>query len=208
MSTRLAPAGILVAFEGIDGAGKTTQVALLEAWLQAKGIELTRTKEPTNGRWGKLVRESAAKGRLAPDDELNAFLQDRKEHVETLLAPSLREGKAVIVDRYYFSTAAYQGARGRDPVELIRVNEAFAPKPDLLVLLSITTTVAMERIRQRGDLGNLFEREEDLKKSAAIFEQLSPPFLLKLDGTRSIDELSQAIIGAVERLPAVAAALT
>ena len=114
MSTLLKPAGILVAFEGIDGAGKTTQATLLEQWLHDSGIALVRTKEPTNGRWGKLVRESAATGRLAPAEELNAFLQDRKEHVETLLAPSLREGKAVIVDRYYFSTAAYQGARGHE----------------------------------------------------------------------------------------------
>src|ERR1700760_2647970 len=130
MSTLLKPAGLLVVFEGTDGAGRTTQAGLLEDWLAPTGVEVVRTKEPTNGPWGRRVRESATTGRLSPDEELHAFLEDRKEHVPQLIKPAIAKGQIVIVDRYYFSTAAYQGARGRDPVELLRINEAFAPKPD------------------------------------------------------------------------------
>src|SRR5206468_12564349 len=121
------------------------------------------------------LRESASTGRLAPAEELHAFLEDRREHVATLIRPALAAGKVVIVDRYYFSTAAYQGARGQDPDELIRINEEFAPKPDLLVLLVVTPQQGIARIGQRGDAGNLFEREEDLAKSAAIFARLEAP---------------------------------
>lgn len=207
MSTLLKPAGLLVAFEGIDGAGKTTQAGLLEDWLRQIGVEVVRTKEPTNGPWGTLVRQSASTGRLSPDEELHAFLQDRREHVATLINPALHKGQVVIVDRYYFSTAAYQGARGKDPAELLRLNEAFAPRPDLLVLLAIETPVAMQRIHARGELDNQFEREEDLKKSARIFDSLAAPYLLKLDGTRAPRALADDIAAAMRRLPALAAHL-
>jgi dTMP kinase len=204
MSVRLQPSGILVVFEGIDGAGKTTQAALLAERLSALGVEVVRTKEPTNGPWGQKVRASASTGRLAPADELHAFVEDRKEHVAGLIRPALAAGKAVIVDRYYFSTAAYQGARGADPDELIRTNEAFAPKPDLLVLLTVTPQVGIARIGQRGDVSNLFEREEDLARSAAIFARLDGSYLLRLDGNRSIAELADDIAAAVRALPPMA----
>ena len=205
MSVRLQPSGILVVFEGIDGAGKTTQAALLADRLRPLGVEVVRTKEPTNGPWGQRLRASASTGRLAPADELHAFLEDRREHVATLIRPALDAGKVVIVDRYYFSTAAYQGARGADPDELIRINEAFAPKPDLLVLLTVTPPVGLTRIEQRGDVGNLFEREDDLAKSAAIFARLAAPYLLRLDGNRAVQPLADEIAGAVMALPAMAA---
>jgi dTMP kinase len=205
MSRRLQPSGILVVFEGIDGAGKTTQAGLLEERLRPLDVEIVRTKEPTNGVWGRRLRASASTGRLAPADELHAFLEDRKEHVATLIRPSLAAGKVVIVDRYYFSTAAYQGARGADPDELIRINEEFAPKPDLLVLLAVTPGLGIARIQQRGDAGNLFEREEDLARSAAIFGRLDAPYLLRLDGSQAVQPIAEQIEAAVMALPAMAA---
>lgn len=202
MSTRpLSPRGVLVAIEGIDGAGKTTQAARLGEALAKLGIEVVRTKEPTDGPWGRRLRASAASGRLSPDEELNAFLEDRRQHVAELILPALARGAAVIVDRYYFSTAAYQGARGRDPDELLRLNESFAPPPDLLVLIEVAPEVGVERIRARGDRGNLFEGLADLARSAAIFARLDRPYRLALDGRRSIDELAQEIERAVLALP-------
>ena len=67
------------------------------------------------GRWGKELRESAQTGRRSIEEELELFLKDRREHVNELILPRLRQGCVVIVDRYYFSTAAYEGARGLDP---------------------------------------------------------------------------------------------
>ncbi len=141
MAIRLQPPGILVAFEGIDGAGKTTQANRLAERLRAADIDFVQSKEPTSGKWGTLLRASATTGRLSPEDELAAFVNDRREHVETLIRPALKAGKVVIVDRYYFSTVAYQGARGLDAAEVMRANEAFAPEPDLLVLLEVAPEV-------------------------------------------------------------------
>ena len=200
--------GVLVAIEGIDGAGKTTQARRLASRIEALGIAVVRTKEPTDGPWGRTLRASAANGRLAPEEELHAFMEDRRQHVAELIAPSCAEGKLVIVDRYYFSTAAYQGARGHDPEELLRRNEAFAPAPELLVLLAVEPRCGVERIAARGDRGNLFEREEDLARSAAIFAALSRPYLLRLDGSRDPEALGEEILAATLRLPAVARALS
>jgi dTMP kinase len=197
---KLQPRGVLIAFEGIDGAGKTTQAGMLEEWLRREEISTVRTKEPTDGPWGRLLRGSASTGRLAPDKELDAFIEDRKEHVANLLLPSLAAGAAIIVDRYYFSTAAYQGARGHDPQELIRQN-------DLLVLVHIEPSAAMVRIRERGDTGNLFEREEDLGRSARIFGSLEMPYLLRVDGTLGRGAVFDQIVGRVALLPQVADAL-
>lgn len=174
--------GVLIALEGIDGAGKTTQASLLADALTRAGLDVVRTKEPTNGRWGTLLRNSASTGRLSPEEELDAFLKDRAEHVETLIKPSMEAGKVVVVDRYYFSTAAYQGARGMDPNELITRNEQFAPRPDLLVILDVDPVEGVARIRRRGDEGNLFEHEEDLRKSASIFARIEGPDVLRIDG--------------------------
>ena len=117
--------GFLVVIEGIDGAGKSTQARVLGEQLTARGHRVVLTREPTMGKWGKLLRESAETGRLSIEEEVEMFLKDRREHVEELILPRLREGCVVIVDRYYFSTAAYQGARGVDPQELLRRNEEF-----------------------------------------------------------------------------------
>ncbi len=203
---RLSPRGVLIVFEGIDGVGKTTQADRLEAWVRQAGLPVVRTKEPTSGPWGRLLRASAATGRLAPDEELRAFIEDRKQHVAEVLSPGLADGAVVIVDRYYFSTAAYQGARGHDPQAILRENEAFAPAPDLLVLLDLELDRALERIAQRGDVGNLFERREDLAKSAAIFATLQRPYLLRLDAALSAEALAERVREGVCALGPVAAA--
>ena len=129
--------GFLIAFEGIDGAGKSTQAKILHDQLAGRGWSVVLTKEPTTGPWGQILRDSAQTGRLSIEEEVETFLKDRREHVSELILPRLRAGCVVIVDRYYFSTAAYQGARGVDPQELLRRNEEFAPEPDLLVLFDL-----------------------------------------------------------------------
>lgn len=174
--------GILVAIEGIDGAGKTTQVGLLAERLRRAGFPVVQTKEPTDGTWGKMIRSSAATGRLKAEDELASFVMDRREHVEGLITPSLQSGKIVIVDRYYFSNVAYQGSRGLSVESILAQNEAFAPQPDLLIVLDVEPVVGLHRIRARGDNANLFEQEDSLAKCSAIFKALRKPYLHRIDG--------------------------
>jgi dTMP kinase len=196
-----SPRGALVVFEGIDGAGKTTQAHRLVESLRKAGWDALYTKEPTDGPWGKKIRRSAESERMPMEEELAAFLADRREHVADLLAPALADGTIVACDRYYFSTAAYQGARGADPAEILRTNEAFAPAPDLLVYVDTPIDLAMARIQTRGLGKNSFENVEALKRSAAIFASIARPYRLDVDGRHTIDELAVTILGAVrERL--------
>lgn len=184
--------GILVAFEGIDGAGKTTQLRRLEQLLTLAGLPFASTKEPTQGVWGQKIRASAVHGRMELKEELDTFLLDRQEHVSQLIEPSLAANKIVLVDRYYFSTVAYQGARGIDPAYLLQVNE-FAPEPDVLVILDVEPTVGLRRIRERGDSADLFEKEDELGRARTIFQSLRVPNLHLIDGLRPVVDISYAI---------------
>ena len=186
--------GFLVVIEGIDGAGKTTQADRLQERLQARNFRVLRTKEPTTGKWGQLLRDSAVTGRLSIEEEVETFIKDRREHVETKIMPALRQGMIVIIDRYYFSTAAYQGARGLDPQELIRRNEEFAPEPDLLVLLDADVTDGLDRVRTRGDRANLFEQTDTLRRAREIFLSISKPYLVKVDARRDPAAISADIL--------------
>ena len=186
--------GFLVVIEGIDGAGKTTQARLLAEQLQEMSFSVVSSREPTNGKWGKLLKESAKTGRLSPEEELNAFIEDRKEHVEGLIRPQLENGRVVILDRYYFSTVAYQGARGLNVQELMQRNEEFAPEPDLLVLLDVEPEIGLRRIHERGDEVNQFEREAALAKAREIFNQIEKPYLLRLDAGQEPETIRDSII--------------
>jgi dTMP kinase len=119
--------------------------------------------------------------------------------VEEKIVPALAAGKVVILDRYYFSTMAYQGARGFDPAEIRRMNEAFAPVPDLLLILDLDVDTAHDRIGHRGDSTNEFEKHESLTRCREIFLSLKDePFVRVIDSNAPLDEVSERIRAAVE----------
>ena len=191
--------GLFIVIEGIDGTGKSTQVRRLGEWFVSRGREVVLSREPTDGPWGKKLRESAATGRLSPEDELDYFLKDRRQHVDELIKPSLAAGKVVILDRYYFSTMAYQGSRGFDPAEIRQKNEAFAPVPDHLFILDIDVDTALTRIGSRGDTANEFEQRESLQKCRDIFLSLTGElFVHVIDSHGSLDDVQTAIRAALE----------
>ncbi|MBK7861583.1 MAG: dTMP kinase [Archangiaceae bacterium] len=175
---------MLIAFEGIDGSGKSTQAARLAEALRADGSEVVLTKEPTDGPWGKKLRQSFVTARMTAKDELDCFLSDRREHVEQLIRPALNRGATVIVDRYYWSTVVYQGMRGLDPAEVLKLNEAFAPRPDVTFLVDVDPHVALERISGRAGGRDLLENLEVQLKVREAFTALArtqPGFIL-IDG--------------------------
>lgn len=188
------PRGVLVALEGIDGSGKTTQTSLLEDWAEGLEIDVVRTKEPTTGPWGARIRNSKFSGRLGPEEELTCFLNDRREHVEQVIRPALLRGALVLVDRYYYSTVAYQGARGLDPKELLARNREFAPVPDLVFLLDIEPQQGLERIHTRGAGQDLFETLGELTKAREIFLSLDEPHIVRIDAARSVNQIHGLIV--------------
>ncbi len=189
------PIFMFIVIEGIDGTGKSTQAKLLAAHLTSLGRTVILSREPTDGPWGTLLRNSASTGRLSPEEELETFLKDRRQHVEEKIAPALSAGHTVILDRYYFSTMAYQGARGFDPQEIRRRNEAFAPVPDLLIILDLDVGSAIERIGVRGDTANEFEQRASLARCREIFLSLKDePFARLIPTDSSPEEISEQII--------------
>jgi dTMP kinase len=191
--------GLFIVLEGIDGTGKSTHAKRLGSYYSSLGQEVVLSREPTDGPWGRKLRESASTSRLDPEEELEFFLRDRREHVEQVILPSLEQGKVVILDRYYFSTMAYQGARGFDPAEIRRRNEAFAPVPDWLFILDVEVEIALQRIGSRGDVANHFERRESLERCREIFLSLrDESFVRVIPASGDMDEIAHRIIDCLE----------
>ena len=170
---RPIPGGLLIAVEGIDGAGKTTVAATLAQWCGERGLLCALSKEPTSLDSGQCLRESAATGRLTLEQELELFHKDREEHAARSIKPALESDAIVILDRYYWSTAAYQGARGANVRDVIEFNETNFPLPDLVLLLDLPVESGQKRIRVRGDQPNAFEDAGALEKCREIFLQLA-----------------------------------
>ena len=185
---------MFIVFEGIDGTGKSPQVSLLAEALRAQGHEVITSKEPTDGPHGKRLRDSAETGRLSPQEELDLFHLDRKEHVENLISPALARGASVILDRYYFSTMAYQGLRGFDPAEIRRTNEEFAPLPDHVFILEVPIDIALSRIGIRDGEANEFEQRGALEGCHEIFSQLPDDFIHRIDATTSPREVHAEVL--------------
>jgi dTMP kinase len=183
------PGGLLIAIEGIDGAGKTTLAHTLRDTLSVDGCTVNLSKEPTNGPWGMQMRASASTGRLTPEEELRLLILDRRQHVDELVAPALARGEIVILDRYFPSNVAYQGAAGLGIDDLMQAN-AFAPRPDLLLLLDLAPEVGLARIRLRGDKPNHFETADNLDRCRAIFRDMALPHTALLDATRTADTVA------------------
>lgn len=207
-TTPVFPNGFLIAFDGIDGTGKTTQVERLTDKLTKNGFDVVRSKEPTDGPWGKRIRNSARTGRMAPQDEFAALLADRQEHVQKLINPSLAKGKIVILDRYFWSMVAYQGCTMGNPQDILAQNMAIAPYPNLTLLLDAPVPVCQSRIVSRDGAVNDFEKAEFLACCRAIFQTINQPHVHHIDGSRSPDEVEHEICAAfvIEAAPLVSAA--
>jgi len=186
--------GLLIVFEGIDGTGKSTQMDLLGQHLVNKGYPVISTREPTTGQYGMKIRQLYLKrDSISKEEELELFLNDRREHVRELIQPALTDHKIVLCDRYFLSTAAYQGAVGFEPQEILRLN-SFAPDPDLALLFTAKPELSVKRIAGRGDALNDFERQDELQKVSDIFLSLDKPYITPIDGSGTIEYIHQQVI--------------
>lgn len=190
--------GRLIAFEGIDGSGKSTHLKLAARALREKGFEVAELKEPTGGQWGERIRW-LREGDVTGMEEAELFLKDRREDVQHNIEPALEAGKIVLIDRYYFSTMAYQGARGIDVEEIKRLNEEFAPVPDLVIIFDVSVDVGLERIKaNRRSRHVYFERREYLKKVAEIYQEMRGENIVHIDAAKSIEDVAQEVMAKIE----------
>ncbi len=189
---------MLVAIEGIDGSGKSSSALALAQYCGEHGVRCVISKEPTSVGPGADLRRSAATGRLSLEEEYRFFLADRAAHVQRTIAPALREGAIVLLDRYYWSTAAYQGIRGMDPLAILAENELFAPRPHLVLLLDAPPEAGLARIRGRGDQPNSFEALPDLERIRDVFLRVhaATDYGCKIDAAQSLRAVIKSSLNA------------
>ena len=181
--------GVLVNLEGIDGCGKSTQSKLLREKLEGEGEKVIILKEPTKRPHGQKLWDVLHGKRKASNEEiLELFVLDRKQHVEEKIQPALDDGTVVLMDRYYYSSMAYQVAGGID-VEEIREKHVFAPRPDVVLIFDLPVSVALERVKEHSDADE-FEKDEHLEKVRTAYLDLeNDPLVRIVDATGTPEEI-------------------
>ena len=192
--------GMLIVFEGVDGAGKSTQLRRAAAALRARGFDVVETGEPTKGTWGRKIREMARTTDRAPrETELAWFIKDRREHMRDFVEPALAAGRVVLCDRSYFSTVAYQGARGFDPEKLLADSQAEFGRPDLVLLFELDPERGLARVAARGGQHEpVFEELGYLERVAEIFRSLDLPELVRIDAAQAEEAVAKAVMAAID----------
>ena len=188
---------MLIAVEGIDGAGKTTIANHLCDFLSKKGYKCIVLKEPSESIYGKMIK--SLKSRPDPETEMELFLKDREMDVKDRILPALEEGKIVIMDRYYYSNIAYQSARGLNADRIRELNERIAPKPDLVILLDLSPSKALERLKNREKL-SIFEEKDYLEKVRQKFLEIADERTVIINAERNLEFVKREAEEAVIRL--------
>lgn len=204
--------GIFIVFEGIDGAGKTCQMARIKEYLLCRGMDVVLTREPGGTVIGEKIRGlllDPANKNMDDRCELLLYGASRAQHLKEVIVPALTQGKAVLCDRFHLSTVAYQGyGRGIPRAAIEAMNEIAVDgvEPDLTVILDIPAEVGFQRIRENRDAPK--DRLEQEKK--VFFQKVREGYLteaakrrencLVVDGNRPIDAVAGDIEKALEPL--------
>ncbi len=168
--------GTFIAIEGIDGAGISTQAALLAAHLAANAVRCLRTREPTDRPIGAVVRQVLARRHAIPPESLALlFAADRVDHIENVIAPALADGMTVVSERHLLSSLAYQGSLLRDVAWVRAINRCATRRvePDLTILLDVRPALSLRRIDgdARRDGREIFEEEGTLHAIRRAFRR-------------------------------------
>ena len=201
----MTPRGLFLAFEGSEGAGKTTQVRLLEEHLRASGHRPVVAREPGSTPFGEQVREWVLGGPALPSrSELFLLLAARAAFVEQVVVPAIAAGRIVIADRFELSTLAYQGAGRGLPTDAIRAANALATggtSPDATLLLELPPAEGALRQRAAGKVPDRMERESPdfHERVAAGYRRFADSVdgILRVDARGSPDAVHERILNAL-----------
>jgi len=209
--------GRLISFEGLDGAGKTTQMRLLGQWLQARDIAFMRTLEPGGTPLGVEIRPLVLNRpdlAIVPLAESFLFQADRAQHFARLVIPALQEGKLVITDRCYDASIAYQGYARGVGVELVEQLSMLATQgiqPDLTILLDLDPSQVPYRTDTSSDQNGQREERTRFDEEAEAFHRRVregfhmlarkyPARIKVVDASRSVEAIHQEIVGLVKEV--------
>lgn len=202
---RRALQGRFVAFEGVDGSGKTTQVARVVEALRTLGLDVERTREPSDGPIGRVLRDALVGrvalpdgARLVPETIAALFVADRADHRARTVLPGLARGATVITDRYVLSSLAYQGDEC-DPGWVAAANGIF-PWPDLTVFLELSTSASLARAAARAEERQIYEESAQLARIAQRYREAfdaMPATKVKVDAAASVEEVTERVLDAI-----------
>ncbi|MAF79531.1 dTMP kinase [bacterium] len=194
--------GLFIVVEGLDGSGKTTQAELIADELKNRGKETVLTVEPTKtSPVAKRIKDALAKKYKIELEELQKlFSEDRKEHVEKVILPNLKEGKIIVSDRYAFTTFSY-GSFGNNLEELFTLNENY-PLPDLTIFIDVAPEECRKRIGGRGESNQLFDEIEKLKAHREGYKKIFKRFqnIETVDGNNTIEKTHKKAMQAVNAI--------
>ena len=191
--------GKLIVIEGIDGSGKSTCAKNLAEKLNSINIKTIYTFEPTHSHYGAKLREGMLSEDLDAEEELLLFVKDRKEHIEYMIKPALEEGYFIILDRYFYSSIAYQGAKGIDINQIINMHKDFIIKPDIVFIFHLPIDIALNRIISKRGIADRFENETYLKKVDKIFHSFNEPFIYHIDTDKDIKIINDELFNILEK---------
>jgi dTMP kinase len=202
--------GIFIAFEGGEGTGKSTQSKLLQKWLEQEGETVVLSREPGGTDLGKDLRKillGHETGIISPRAEALLYAADRAHHVFSVIRPSLERGDVVITDRYFDSSAAYQGAgRVLNPAEVARISRWATESlyPTLTILIDVPAEAGLSRLQSRDRLeAEPTEFHERVRQEFLQIAMMDPERYFVVDGTQTVEEIHTQIIARVAELPAL-----
>ena len=202
--------GIFIAFEGGEGTGKSTQSQLLAKWLEQEGETVVLSREPGGTDLGKDLRKillGHETGEISPRAEALLYAADRAHHVFSVIRPGLDAGDVVITDRYFDSSAAYQGAgRVLNPSEVARISRWATESlyPTLTILIDVPAEVGLSRLQSRDRLeAEPTEFHERVRQEFLQIAMMDPERYFVVDGTQSVEDIHSQIISRVAELPAL-----
>jgi dTMP kinase len=208
----VSASGRFITLEGIEGVGKSTQVAQLSAALKERGIEHVVTREPGGTPLAEKIRQLVLQGEgeaVPPNAELLLMFAARAVHLNNLIQPSLNAGRWVICDRFTDATYAYQGGgRGMDTAEIVRLETMVQGtlRPDLTLLLEAPVAQSLQRARKRsaGTPTDRFEAEraEFFERVAAAYcerAESQPQRMVRIDASQSADAVTASILDVLKK---------
>ncbi|MEW6058791.1 MAG: dTMP kinase [Actinomycetota bacterium] len=200
--------GVFVAFEGVEGAGKGTQIRLAKEWLESEGVEVLVTREPGGTEVGERLRElllSNDTGHIEPRTEALLFAASRSQHVATVIRPALAEGKVVICDRYVDSSLAYQGwGRGLGEPDVLTLN-VWATQglfPDLVILLHLEPEAGLLRSSEEHDRIEMESGDFHAKVADAYLKiaEEHPERFVVIDANDEPEKVHEQVVTALKRV--------
>ncbi|MEM4829516.1 MAG: dTMP kinase [Zestosphaera sp.] len=179
---------LFYSFEGLDGSGKTTVSLRIVEALAREGFKVLYTYEPYSEDFIKLINDYGK--RLGGVMEAYLMAADRYNHVVSVITPALREGLIVVSDRYYYSSLAYQGAKGVN-VEWIKTLNKFAPEPDLAIYLDVEPSVGLRRKKSSTTKIKYLEEDESfLHKVRTIYKELvARGLMIEVDASNDLEDV-------------------